>query len=74
MNNRKIYYIVCLNEDFIMSDTIISHRFCGYIEQYYVGVIWFRLKGSNALVIVPMDEIKYMAPSKADWTGEEEKI
>lgn len=74
MNGRKIYYVVCLKEDFIMPETIISHRFCGYIDQYCAGAIWFRLKGTNALVVVPMHELEYMAPSKADWTGEKEKV
>lgn len=75
MNYRKIYYIVRLKDDFNMPGTTISHTFCAYIEHYSERQgIWFRLNGSNALIIVPINAIEYLASSKNHWTGEKEHI
>lgn len=65
--DKNIRYIVRLKEDFHMHCTTINREFCGYIDNIAAGRIFFRLHGSRALVIVPHDQIAWMAPSKVCW-------
>lgn len=67
MDNKKIRYIVRLKENFVMPNTTIKHKFCGYIENIGSHNIYFRLHGSNALVLIPHEKIEWMAPSEKLW-------
>ena len=67
MKIEKVEYIVCLKNDFFMPKTIIKRQFCGKLENITNGRFYFRLNGSNAVVIVPHTEINWMAPSKEFW-------
>ena len=64
---RKIKYIVTLKDSFEMPLTTINKTFCGMLETVGNNSLYFRLNGSNALVIVPYNEIAWMAPSKVFW-------
>lgn len=65
--NNKIRYIVHLKDRFYMPKTTITREFCGYIDNIAGNTIYFRLHGSNALVIIPHNEIEWMAPSRILW-------
>jgi hypothetical protein len=65
--NNKVRYIVRLKDDFKMSETTIRHTFCAFITSISNCHIYFRLHGSNAVVIVPYDKIDWMAPSQKLW-------
>lgn len=67
MKIKKVEYIVCLKDDFFMPMTTINRQFCGKLENITNGRFYFRLNGSNAIVIVPHTEINWMAPSKEFW-------
>ena len=45
----------------------IKNKFCGKIVHEENGRIFFKLNGSDALVIVPYDWILWLAPSKVLW-------
>ena len=62
--DKRIRYIVKLKDDFHMWGTTINNEFCGAIENITGTSIYFMLNGCNALVIVPHNKIKWMAPSK----------
>ena len=59
----KIKYIVKLKENFYMPKTTIKTEFCGSIENITGSSIYFKIHGSNALVIIPHNKIEWMAPS-----------
>ena len=65
MNN--IYYIVKLKNNFKMPLTTISKEFCGKILRTEKDYIIFELNASNAIVIIPLKAIYYMAPSSILW-------
>lgn len=67
MEIKKVEYIVCLKDDFFMPMTVINRQFCGKLENITDSRFYFRLNGSNAIVIVPHSEIDWMAPSKEFW-------
>lgn len=67
MKKNKIKYIVKLKDDFYMPKTTIKKQFCGSIENIAGNQIYFKLHGSNALVIIPHNKIEWMAPSKILW-------
>ena len=67
MEIKKVEYIVCLKNDFFMPATTIKRQFCGKLENIADGRFYFRLNGSNAVVIIPHREIEWMAPSKEFW-------
>ena len=67
MEIKKVEYIVCLKNDFFMPKTTIKRQFCGKLENIANDRFYFRLNGSNAIVIVPHSEIDWMAPSKEFW-------
>jgi hypothetical protein len=67
MEIKKVEYIVCLKDDFFMPMTTINRQFCGKLENITDSRFYFRLNGSNAIVIVPHSEIDWMAPSKEFW-------
>lgn len=67
MEIKKVEYIVCLKNDFFMPKTTIKRQFCGKLENIANDRFYFRLNGSNAIVIVPYNEIDWMAPSKEFW-------
>lgn len=70
MEIKKVEYIVCLKNDFFMPKTTVKQQFCGKLENISNGRFYFRLNGSNAVVIVPHAEIDWMAPSKEFWEQE----
>lgn len=65
----KIYYIVNIKDRYIseLYLTTITKEFCGRIENQTSTSIYFRLNGSDALVIVPHSWIEWMAPAKKLW-------
>lgn len=63
----KVRYIVSLKDDFQMYKTTIRRQFCGTLENISSTSLFFRLNGSDALVIVPHNKIEWMAPSKEFW-------
>lgn len=67
MEIKKVEYIVCLKDNFFMPMTTINRQFCGKLENITDSRFYFRLNGSNAIVIVPHSEIDWMAPSKKLW-------
>lgn len=66
LKEPKIYYIVSLKQRYIyeLHLTTITREFCGRIENQTSTNIYFRLNGSDALVIIPHSWIEWMAPSK----------
>lgn len=64
--NPEIYYIVSIKEKYIceLHLTTIAKGFCGRIENQTSTSIYFRLNGSDALVIIPHSWIEWMAPTK----------
>lgn len=62
--DKRIRYIVKLKDNFHMWGTTINNEFCGAIENITDTSIYFMLNGCNALVIVPHNEIEWMAPSE----------
>ena len=64
MENKKIRYIVKLQEDFCMPKTTIKHSFCGSIIHTTSASIIFQLNGCGGHVIIPINKIEWMAPSK----------
>lgn len=62
----SVRYIVHLKDDFVMPHTTINRTFCASIE-HISDRIYFKLHGSDALVIVPHDKIEWMAPSRILW-------
>lgn len=69
IKNPEIYYIVSIKERYIpeLCLTTITKEFCGKIEDQTDTSIYFKLNGSNALVIVPHSWIEWMAPAKKLW-------
>lgn len=65
----EIYYIVNIKDRYIseLHLTTITKEFCGRIEEQSSTSIYFRLNGSNALVIIPHSWIEWMAPAKELW-------
>lgn len=65
--DNNIKYIVKLKPDKKLEYTTINKFFCGELLIRDAQMI-FKLNGSNdAIVIIPMDWIEYMAPSKVHW-------
>lgn len=69
IKNPEIYYIVSIKDSYIceLNLTTITKEFCGRIENQSSTSIYFRLNGSDALVIIPHSWIEWMAPSKELW-------
>lgn len=69
LKNPEIYYIVSIKDRYIyeLHLTTITKKFCGRIENETSTNIYFRLNGSDALVIIPHSWIEWMAPSKELW-------
>lgn len=69
LKNPEIYYIVSIKDSYIceLNLTTITKEFCGRIENQSSTSIYFRLNGSDALVIIPHNWIKWMAPAKKLW-------
>lgn len=69
LKEPEIYYIVSIKERYIydLHLTTITKEFCGRIENLTSTNIYFRLNGSDALVIIPHSWIEWMAPSKELW-------
>lgn len=55
IKNPEIYYIVSIKDSYIceLNLTTITKEFCGRIENQSSTSIYFRLNGSDALVIIP---------------------
>ena len=65
---NDIYYIVRLKDNFKMSNTTIKHIFCGkIILTKSDGTTVFELNGSKAIVVIQLENIAWMAPSKVLW-------
>lgn len=66
LKNPKIYYIVSIKERYIceLHLTTITKEFCGRIKNQTNTSIYFRLNGSDALVIISHNWIEWMAPAK----------
>ena len=66
---KKVVYIVQLKKGFTMPGTSINRerQFAGYIDNITACNFYFRLCGSHAFVIVPHNEIEWMAPSVVYW-------
>lgn len=64
---NSICYIVRLKDNFYMDSTTINREFAGRIDKITNDSIWFKLNGSQALVIVPHTGISWMAPAKMLW-------
>ncbi len=68
---KDIFYIVEIKEKFFYDEgwaqTTIKKRFCGRLVNQTGVNFYFELNGSEALVIIPHDGIKWMAPSRALW-------
>lgn len=69
LKNPAIYYIVSIKDRYIyeLHLTTINKEFCGRIENQTSTNIYFRLNGSDALVIIPHSWIEWMAPAKELW-------
>lgn len=69
LKEPEIYYIVSIKERHIydLHLTTITKEFCGRIENQTSTSIYFRLNGSDALVIIPHNWIEWMAPAKKLW-------
>ena len=69
LKEPEIYYIVNIKDRYIyeLHLTTITREFCGRIENQTSTSIYFRLNGSDALVIIPHNWIKWMAPAKKLW-------
>ena len=69
LKKPEIYYIVSIKERYIceLHLTTITKEFCGRIENQTSTSIYFRLNGSDALVIIPHSWIEWMAPAKKLW-------
>lgn len=69
LKEPEIYYIVNIKDRYIyeLHLTTITRKFCGRIENQTSTSIYFRLNGSDALVIIPHNWIKWMAPAKKLW-------
>jgi len=69
LKEPEIYYIVSIKERYIydLHLTTITKEFCGRIENQTSTSIYFRLNGSDALVIIPHNWIEWMAPAKELW-------
>lgn len=73
MSNRNIYYLVEIDEDKVIENSLIFYNttckkvFCGKILEVSKNKIYFELNGSKALVIISPDWIKSMAPSEKLW-------
>lgn len=69
LKEPEIYYIVSIKERYIydLHLTTIIKEFCGRIENQTSTSIYFRLNGSDALVIIPHNWIEWMAPAKELW-------
>lgn len=69
LKEPEIYYIVSIKDRYICEFhlTTITKEFCGRIENQTSTSIYFRLNGSDALVIIPHNWIEWMAPSKELW-------
>lgn len=66
---QNIYYIVRLKERYRqeLCLTTITRDFCGKIVNQTAENIYFELNGSDALVIIPHNWIKWLAPSEKLW-------
>lgn len=69
MDNKDIQYIVKIQDKyaFELCLTTIGTTFCGKLVNNSFSHFFFELNGSDALVIVPIGWIEYMAPSKQHW-------
>ena len=69
LKKPEIYYIVSIKERYIceLHLTTITKEFCGRIENQTSTSIYFRLNGSDALLIIPHSWIEWMAPAKDLW-------
>jgi hypothetical protein len=69
MDNKNIQYIVKIQDKyaFELHLTTIRTTFCGKLVNNSFNHFFFELNGSNALVVVPISWIEYMAPSKRHW-------
>lgn len=69
LKEPEIYYIVSLKERYVyeLHLTTITKEFCAKIENQAGTSIYFRLNGSEALVIIPHSWIEWMAPAKELW-------
>lgn len=68
MNKENIYYLVVLKDDIcnkepLFEKTTIKTKLCGKILFIKNERIGFELNGSKGTVIIPIDWIKWMAPS-----------
>ena len=69
MNKEDIYYIVELRDWYAYANnlpelTTIYPKFCAKLVNQNNGNFYFELNHSNALIIIPHNWIKWMAPSK----------
>lgn len=66
---NNIYYIVTIKEEYqrYLSNTTCDKIFCGKIVNQANNSIYFELNGSKAIVIIPHEWIKTMAPSLKLW-------
>lgn len=69
LKEPEIYYIVNIKDRYIseLRLTTITKEFCAKIDNQTERNIYFRLNGSDALVIIPHSWIEWMAPSKELW-------
>ena len=67
---KDIFYIVEMKEKFFcdggLALTTIKKRFCGRLVNQTGVNFYFELNGSEALVIVPHEGIKWMAPRESE--------
>ena len=71
---ENIMYIVTLKDEAsFMELTTIDKTFCATFIKAEYGNIYFELNGSKAIVIIPEEWIKTMAPSKAHWNLKHKK-
>ena len=69
LKEPEIYYIVNVKDRYIseLRLTTITKEFCAKIENQAGTSIYFRLNGSDALVVIPHSWIEWMAPAKKLW-------
>lgn len=77
--NNDYYYLVKLDmykvEDALWYKTTCETGFfCGKLVNHTGSNFYFELNCSNALVIIPHNWIKWMAPSRVLWNKKESSI
>ena len=68
--DRDIYYLVVLKDNIeseLFYKSTVHNKLCGCLVNQHDGNFYFELNGSNALVIIPHEWIKWMAPSEVLW-------